>query len=75
MLNRSEMVMKTRGMRPPLAEPCSVRPTISIFILVDRAHKIELAKKKAVALSIIGFLPQISDNFAQIGAVTVFANK
>lgn len=75
MLYKSEMVIITRGFSPPLAVPCSDRPTMSIFILVDRAQRIELAKKKATATRSISFLPQMSDNFAQIGAAEVFANK
>ncbi len=75
MLYKSEMVMITRGISPPLAVPCRVRPTMSIFILVDRAHRIELAKKKATAVRSISFLPQMSDNFAQTGEAAVFASK
>lgn len=75
MLYKSEMVMITRGISPPLADPCSVRPTMSIFILDDRAHRIELTKKNAAAARSISFLPQISDNFTQIGDAAVFANK
>ena len=74
-LNRSEIVINTKGIIPPLDAPCSVRPTMSIFIEVDRAHRMELAVKDATAARSNSFLPQMSDSFAHIGAAAVLARR
>ena len=75
MLKRSETVIITKGINPPLAVPCKARPTMSILIVVERAHKTELAKNDATAKRSKSFLPQMSDNFTQIGVAAAFANK
>ncbi len=75
MLKISETVISTRGISPSLAEPCNVRPTMSIFIEVERAHKMELVKNDATAIRSISFLPQMSDSFAHIGAAAVLARR
>jgi hypothetical protein len=36
---------------------------------------IEVAKKRAVEISKMGFLPHISDNFTHIGAAAAFASR
>jgi hypothetical protein len=66
-LNKSEMTMLIRVMNPPALTPCNARPVMSIAMVVETAHTIELAKYRPTLISRIGFLPQMSESFAQIG--------
>lgn len=75
MLNKSEMVMLTSWIRPPPAAPCSARPTMSIVMLTDRAHMMELPQNSATAARRMGLRPQISDSLAHIGAAAALASR
>ena len=73
MLNKSEMTMLMRVMKPPALTPCSARPVISIAMLVESAQMTELAEYRATPINKIGFLPQISEIFAQMGPQALVA--
>ena len=53
--------------------PWSVRLAMSIPMLLETAHMMELAKYRATAISRIGFRPHMSESFAQIGTTAVVA--
>jgi hypothetical protein len=44
-------------------------------MLCASAHIIDVAKKKAVEINRIGFLPHISENFTHTGAAAALANR
>ena len=74
-LNKSEMAMLIREIKPPPDTPWRVRPTMSLLMLLETAHMIELAKYRATVISRIGFRPHMSDYFAHIGMTAVVAMK
>ena len=65
--------MWTSVVKPPPDTPWRVRPTISMPMLLETAHTMELAKYKPTAMSRIGFRPHMSENFAQMGTTAVVA--
>ena len=46
---------------------------MSIAILLERAHMMELPKYRATPIKRIGFLPHMSESFAQIGLQALLA--
>lgn len=73
MLNISLITTYTCVTNPPLDSPWKLLATINIFILLLSAAKIELPKNIAELMRIIGFRPQISENFVQMGPEAAFA--
>ena len=73
MLNKSETTMLIRGSKPPPDMPWRVRLAMSIPMLVETAHIMELTKYIATTVSRISFLPHMSESFAQMGMTAVVA--
>lgn len=73
MLNMSETTILIRELKPPPDTPWRERLTMSMPMLLDTAHMMELAKYSATAISRIGFRPHMSESFAQIGTTAVVA--
>ena len=67
--------MLTNNIKPPPAVPCNALPATNIFIFVDIAHRIDVAKYIPTAISRIGFRPHMSESFAQMGAEAPLARR
>jgi hypothetical protein len=58
----SATVVCTIGTMPPPPMPCSVRPTISITMLLDTAQSAEPAMNSPMAASIMARRPWMSES-------------
>ena len=59
--------------KPPPDTPWRLRLTMSMPMLLETAHMMELAKYRATAISRIGFRPHMSESFAHMGTTAVVA--
>lgn len=75
MLNKSLIHILTSTIRLPAAVPWPALPPTSRATLLEVSHTAEPMKKVAMAPSSTGFLPQISDSFADTGAAAALASK
>jgi hypothetical protein len=73
MLNRSETTMLMMVMNPPADTPWRERPTMSMAMLLDKAHTMELPKYRATPSRRIGFLPHMSESLAHTGLQALVA--
>lgn len=65
--------MLIREAIPPPDTPWRVRLTMSMPMLLETAHMMELAKYRATTVNRIGFRPHMSESLAHIGTTAVEA--